>query len=157
MYAKKSSLSGFTLLEVMVVIAIVGILLALAAPSFNTAIKNNQLKTTAMSFQALLKYSRAEAMRTGESIALSPGSGYIKAETTAATPVEIRRSTVPLGVKIDTAVTSLQFDSRGFITSTGVTTGTREFIFCDSRSGEKGQKLSLLETGVAIIKEHICT
>ncbi len=54
---------GFTLIELMVTLALVAILMVLAVPSFITFQRNSQLTSTANSFLASLSAARAEAMK----------------------------------------------------------------------------------------------
>lgn len=53
---------GFTLIESMVVLALVAILAALAAPSFTTLIANQRVNASAQELQALFLFARAEAV-----------------------------------------------------------------------------------------------
>lgn len=55
---------GFTLIELMVGVAIMGILLALAAPAFSTYAENSKLRGIAGSFLASAQTARIEAIRT---------------------------------------------------------------------------------------------
>ena len=55
--------SGVTMLELIVVVAIVAILAALAMPNFSTWIKNSQIRSTAEAIQSGLQLARAEAVR----------------------------------------------------------------------------------------------
>ena len=54
---------GFTLVEMMVTIALVAVLLGLATPSFITARRNAELTSTANEFLSALSAARAEAMK----------------------------------------------------------------------------------------------
>ena len=54
---------GFTLVELMVTIALLAILLALAAPSFSTWIRNAQVRTVTDSLQGGVRLAQAEAIR----------------------------------------------------------------------------------------------
>lgn len=54
---------GFTLVEMMISIAILAVLLGLAAPGFQTFIRNTQIRTTADSIQAGMQLARSEALR----------------------------------------------------------------------------------------------
>lgn len=56
---------GFTLLEVMVVVAIMGVLAALAAPSFNPLIERWRVRQVAEQLQSTLHFARSEAIKRG--------------------------------------------------------------------------------------------
>ena len=60
---KKSS--GFTLIELMVVIAIASILMTLAAPSFRQIIQSNTISSNVNNFLADMRYARSESVRRG--------------------------------------------------------------------------------------------
>ncbi len=57
--------AGFTLIEVMVVVAIVAILATLAAPSFSEMLRRNRLSTAASALQVSLSLARSEAVKRG--------------------------------------------------------------------------------------------
>jgi type IV fimbrial biogenesis protein FimT len=57
------TLHGFSLIELIVGMAIFGLLLALAMPSFSGWIRNAKIRTTAESIQNGLQLARAEAVR----------------------------------------------------------------------------------------------
>jgi len=54
---------GFTLVEVMIALSILGILIMMALPSLVTWIQNTQIRTAAEGMQAGLTLARAEALR----------------------------------------------------------------------------------------------
>ena len=54
---------GFSIVEIIVGVAIMGFLLATAAPSFALWLKNSQVKTTAEAIQNGLQFARGEAVR----------------------------------------------------------------------------------------------
>ena len=56
---------GFTLIELMVVIAIASILMKLAAPSFRQLIQSNAISSNVNSFLADMRYARSESVRRG--------------------------------------------------------------------------------------------
>ena len=66
---------GFTLIELMVTLALMAIMMVLAAPSFITFQRNSELTTTANSFLATLASARAEAMKRQLRTFVIPASG----------------------------------------------------------------------------------
>jgi type IV fimbrial biogenesis protein FimT len=56
---------GFTLLELLVTMTVAAILVAIAVPSFRTAIQRHRLRSATDGLQAALDYARAEAVLRG--------------------------------------------------------------------------------------------
>ena len=54
---------GFTLVELMVTLSLLGILSALAAPSFSVWLRNSQVRTVAETLQSGIRLAQAEAIR----------------------------------------------------------------------------------------------
>jgi type IV fimbrial biogenesis protein FimT len=65
---------GLTMIELMITLAITGILLVSAAPSFRTSIQNNRMVTQVNELQALLSLARSEAVKRNESIRVCGGT-----------------------------------------------------------------------------------
>lgn len=64
----QTSARGFTLIEMMITVAVMSIILAMAVPSFREAIENARLSTQVNEFVTALNAARAEAIRTGRPI-----------------------------------------------------------------------------------------
>lgn len=65
---------GFTLIELMVTLAIAAILLTMGVPSFVTLIKDNRLTAQVNEFVASVNYARSEAIKRGLSIRVCSSS-----------------------------------------------------------------------------------
>jgi type IV fimbrial biogenesis protein FimT len=57
--------NGFSLIELMIVVAIVAILAGLAAPSFTELLRNNRLAAASSALQVSLSLARSEAVKRG--------------------------------------------------------------------------------------------
>ena len=68
--SKANESNGFTLLELMVVLAIVAILATFAAPSFTAMIQSNTMSTTVNTFLADVRYARSESIRRGGGVVM---------------------------------------------------------------------------------------
>ncbi len=65
---------GFTMLELMVVVAVIAILAGLAAPSFNKLILDQRIKTMAADLNASLARTRSEAVKRNTNVTLWPST-----------------------------------------------------------------------------------
>lgn len=63
---------GFTMTELLIVVAIVGILASLAAPSFSQFIKSQKIKSMGTDLNASLSLARSEAVKRNKNVTLSP-------------------------------------------------------------------------------------
>jgi type IV fimbrial biogenesis protein FimT len=65
---------GFTLLELMVTITVLGILLGLSVPMFKETIQNNRIVAQNNEFISGLNYARSEAIKRSDTVALCPST-----------------------------------------------------------------------------------
>ncbi len=66
--------NGLTLLELMITLAIAGILIASAAPSFRQSIQNTRMVTQVNELQAALSLARSEAIKRNENVTVCRSS-----------------------------------------------------------------------------------
>ena len=66
---------GFTLVDLVIAIAIGAILLSLAAPSFSSFIASQRASTAAVDLYAALAAARSEATKRNTNVTLAPGAG----------------------------------------------------------------------------------
>ncbi|QTQ37787.1 GspH/FimT family pseudopilin [Aromatoleum petrolei] len=110
--------SGFNLLELMVTIAIVGIVAAIAYPSMQEVLAAQRVRAASSALHEALIMARAEALKRNTAINFATtglGDGWsvqVKADKT-----EILSHTTFAGVTFEPANPTIEFNSRGRVTA----------------------------------------
>ncbi|RYH70415.1 MAG: prepilin-type N-terminal cleavage/methylation domain-containing protein [Alcaligenaceae bacterium] len=127
---------GFTAIELMVVVSIVAILAALAAPSFTPLIERWRVRTAAEDLTSTLYYARSEAIKRGGDIAIEAssgwGDGWKVTHTRSGVATDLQVSTPPQKVTMtqSTGANTIYADRWGMlsVTSGGASTMTMNFL-----------------------------
>lgn len=72
---KTSKMRGFTLVELMITIALLAIILSLAVPNMGFFVKKRALRSTFDELRLSLAYARSEAVKQGKNIYVLPATG----------------------------------------------------------------------------------
>ncbi|MCW8891625.1 MAG: GspH/FimT family pseudopilin [Sedimenticola sp.] len=167
---------GFTLIELMMTVIILGIVLAIGVPSFSTIISNNRLVDSANEFATALSLARTTAIKEGAGAVIqAPTSAPSTNEWGKGFTVSVWTDTdndnvVDSGEVGTTVRTFGEFDSTVSLDSTtGVKTlaflhtgqlnGTSALTFnlCDTRTGETGRQFTLNAIGSFDLKrDYTC-
>jgi type IV fimbrial biogenesis protein FimT len=81
----KKAHAGFTILELMVVVAIAGILMAVAAPAMGNFIRNGRITAAANDVMAALHFTRSEAIKRRLPVTLCTSANALNADGSANT------------------------------------------------------------------------
>ena len=94
----KSPASGFTIIELMITLAIIGVLVSAALPSFKQMMQNYQARVAAESVSNGLSRARAEAVSKNVSVYFALGAGtswtvdYVVTPGPTSSPIDQRQS-----------------------------------------------------------------
>jgi len=117
---------GFTLTELMVVVALMAILSAIAVPGFRTLLLNQRLAASISDFVAALSLARTEALKRSQTFTLTAAtgkdwnSGWEVRGAVDGVPTTMRTfGALPAGVAVDPALGSafngkVSYDANGF-------------------------------------------
>jgi type IV fimbrial biogenesis protein FimT len=155
-HRKATQASGFTLVELMVVVAIVAVLATVGVPSFRDLLLNQRLAAAAHGFNSALSLARTEAIQRSQSVRVLAlagsdwNSGWSVLAGSEPSLQAVRSfEKLPQGVSVDTAlgdgfVQGLRYDSNGF--SRRATSGAFG-AGCLTLKAETGRRASIIVSG----------
>lgn len=120
--------SGFTLIELMVTIAVLAIIVGIAAPSISTQLANQRVKSTTATLANALKEAKAESIIRRQNVTLSYNNTSTPKMITVTTPdsktIANYSYNVKSTIKPDTAITIVFEPSKRVNTA-------RTYTICD--------------------------
>ena len=146
--------SGFTAIELMVVVSIVAILAALAAPSFTPLIERWRVRQAAENLTSSLYFARSEAIKRGGGVALDATGGWDQGwkithtQNGATTDLQINSAPQKTAIAQNNGKTMLFIDRWGMISETngGVPAAMAFPIFPTGRTDTDSSALRLCLT-----------
>lgn len=122
---------GFTLIEMLVTLAIFAVLLMIAIPSMRPFLQSQSVKNASMDINSTVTLARSEAIKRNATVDVKANSattdwtqGWAVSQTTTTAPVttDVIRKQPALGnIVITSSSGSFSFDGNGRMTSTGST------------------------------------
>lgn len=144
--------SGFTLVELMVTIAVMAVLLAIAVPTFNDATLGGKLSSYANNFVASSHLARSEAIKRNAAVTLCVSTNGTSCASggweqgwivLAGSTVVQRQQALPTGMKATGSVASLSFQPSGV----GATSATVTICRATPTVGGQKRVVSIGATG----------
>lgn len=118
------SAKGFSLVELLIAVSLVGLLAAMAMPGFTSMIQNNRAETETSDLQRALNYARLEAINRGITIRIAPTSAAdwtsdLQVSDTKTNPTTIRTlSGMSSGATLGTGnVAAIEFNNLGGVST----------------------------------------
>lgn len=145
-YINRKTSSGFTLIELMVTIAVLAIIVSIAAPNISTQLANQRIKSTTATLHNALKEAKVESVIRRQNITLTYNNNSTPRMITTTAPDSTTIASYSYNakntIKPDTAVT-IVFEPSKRVTS-AVT-----YTICDSNPAATSRQI--LVNGVANI------
>lgn len=163
----KNAGRGFTLIELIVAIAVAAILLTVAVPSLTNLIRNNRVTGQANELVAIINFARNEAIRRNDSIDVdltAGGSGWsaeVRSPGGEDDSVECTEGVLRCAnyndVALKTGSPSFTFNNRGYLSdfAGGVVTIVLEHVDCSNE--RQHREIEIRPTGQVSSSEAACS
>ena len=168
----RSAKGGFTIVELMVTLAVAGILMGFALPAFNDFVRQRSLSSSVNDFVLAVTYARSEAARRGRTVSVQAmdasddtnewGPGYCVVEGTPGDCNDPLRSFEATDTATINAVnagfhgtSTLSFNARGMLTPRPAAAGAIEICSTDEDI-TRGRVVSIEVIGRAVADDLEC-
>lgn len=155
------SVKGFTLIELMVTIAVLAIVISMAAPSFAGMLQDHRISTLSAELQGALQLARSESVKRKERVEVCRSNtgatacangGSWEGGWLIRTSTEVIKVWDPAqGVSISGPAAGLTFLSNGMVEAAG--SFTVDYSGC---TGQKRRTISVNRTGSSTLAKGSC-
>lgn len=155
--------SGFTLIEMLITMAILALLLAIVPPNFKQFISHGNMVANANGMIGAFKYARMEAVKRGTTVHIEPvgddwtGGIVVWVDSDEDGSRDVGEE-VRLWPDFDSTVTVSSTNDHSIFSfaPTGSVNNDDQVTLCDDRTGERGVRISVLLSGAVIAEKVTC-
>jgi type IV fimbrial biogenesis protein FimT len=153
---------GFTLVELIVALAIVAIVLTLGVPGFNDLIRNNRMTAQVNQVVSALALARSEAVKRGASVDVSTTSGGANWKNGWTVKLSVGDDDIRVfeaqegnhSLVADGGHSTFTYDPQGFLRTNCA--GNCTITLCEN-GGEPGRQLSIAPSGhLSVNGSYVC-
>lgn len=139
---------GLTLVELMIALAVLGIFVTVAIPSFSSFMQSNKLQGASNELAGLLQFARSLAAEKSSSVVVCESSGTwtVRSKSTSSdvcAGTELRNFVIPTDLTLRSSSSALPIT----FSSTGTAGSNRTFIICKGTDAANGYKLTIEASG----------
>lgn len=148
--------SGFSIIELMVVVAVLAILVTVGLPSFRTLVANNRITSQLNAFSSTLALARSEAVKVNQRVVVCPSSdgtgcepdadwnvGWIAYVDNGDPPLLVQAALTPAAMTFRSNLASNEIGFNGL----GATGQAGLFVLCDERGDAYARAIAVAATG----------
>lgn len=154
---------GFTLLELMVTIAVLAILTTIAIPNFRDLVQSNRVTTQANELVSALTFARMEAVKRGRNVRVAvavANPGWTVTVTEVGNPVPLRqvdRQGSFVNINVVNTIPPIPTPSVTFDPSGVPNAVTEVFMQPGSCTGDKRRRIEVGRSGQIATTRQTCT
>lgn len=139
-----AGMRGFTLVELLVTVTLVGLVALIAVPSYTLLIQSNQIQAQAEELKAFLQYARSEAVRRGTAITVAEADENAWDAQTSDDEVLRRLEYTPEQAQILSSLEEITFRANGIATAASLTV-------CHDDATDTGYRLEIKGSGAIFL------
>ena len=147
-------MAGFTLIEAMVVLAVFGVLIAAALPSYNDFVRNQRVKTASFELFSSLMLARSEALTRNSTVTVTPAvSGWAAGWEVRAGATLVRKQEALPNIQTTGSTATITYNGSGRL-STALTSGIQ---ISASGTGITTRCITIDPSGRPVTKAQACS
>lgn len=151
--------SGFTLIEMVIALAVAAFLLTVAVPSFMNMLHSNRMVANANEMVAAFNYARSLAVTRGVQVRIQATddawhNGWTITELGDNTLM--RQHAALKSMNVTGAITSITYEPAGFIPTDQVGGASASLVICPASDGEgkPGREFLVRASGQVLVEKH---